>query len=81
MGKFGNSNTGGSLLKLLGVGSAKEVTRQLQILAVSHIKRLNFLECGLFSPQFGKSVLEAIKQLGDLNKDTSLDQNAVSKVV
>ena len=82
MGKYLNSNYGQLVIKALGYESSKEVVKKMQLIVLDCLKQVNFLECGLISTSFAKSVLEILKSLSNLTKDTAVvDAKSIKAVV
>lgn len=82
MGKYLSSNYGQFVIKALGYENSKEVVKKMQLIVLDCLKKVNFLECGLISTSFGKSVLEILKSLSNLTKETgNIDSKAIKAVV
>ena len=67
-------------LKHMGVENSKEVVRIVQTQVVSTIEQLGYLECGLVSTIFIKSVLEIFKNL-DYKKDSNVDSQNLQRLI
>ena len=82
MGKYLNSNYGQLVVKALGYDNAKDVVKKMQMIVLECLKQVNFLECGIISTSFAKSVLDILKSLSNLTKEVaSIDSKSIKAVV
>ncbi|CAG9335559.1 unnamed protein product [Blepharisma stoltei] len=81
-GKYAGSG-GSAVLKALNIDGPKEVVKKMQNSVFTCIKNLNFLECGIVSNAFAKSVLEVLKQLSDMSKEQApqVDNSTTTQLV
>lgn len=69
LGKYINPNFGLSVVRTLGFNNTKDALKKIQMIVLDCLKKINYLECGVLSTNFAKSVLEIIKFVCNLNKD------------
>lgn len=82
LGKYINSNFGLSVVRNLGYNNTKEVLVKIQLIVLECLKKINYLESGGLSTNFAKSVLEVLKYVCNLAKDTAaVDPKTVKLLV
>lgn len=70
--KFSNFNLGSNILKLFGYSSSKDVVRKMKEIVVQCLNAVGYMDPGVFSCGFAKSVLAILKYLTSCNKDISV---------
>lgn len=81
-GKYSGSNYGQQVIKALGVENAEKVMKKMQEVVLEVLEKVNFMECGVLSTHFAKSVIEILKLVSNLTKDTpTVDAKGVKALV
>ncbi|OMJ79080.1 hypothetical protein SteCoe_20987 [Stentor coeruleus] len=81
-GKYSGSNYGQQVIKVLGFENAEKVMKKMQEVVLEVLEKVSFLECGILSTHFAKSVIEILKLVSNLTKDTPIvDAKGVKALV
>ncbi|OMJ87502.1 hypothetical protein SteCoe_10754 [Stentor coeruleus] len=81
-GKYSGSNYGQQVIKVLGAESAVKVMKKMQEVVLEVLEKVNFMECGVLSVHFAKSVIEILKLVSNLTKDIpTVDSKGVKALV